>query len=227
MMGLVKNRDSWWRDPAFWRSTMWHNTHMFAFCHRSWESEKGLFFLARISVKLIPRLCEKFSTFLGMQVYLWTMHSRLAPFWSVVAWINLISRWKWQSVTSMSVLCERKSGGGWDCQFVLVFFPSLGLNWCVVFPCKLSETLQVQTPAVPPGPCQPPRLVGKPKAREVQLRWGESFLSNSDLCGMYSSFCWCNYLSSEVPQSIELLYSAVCTLILCIYCIIFSLEKHF
>lgn len=36
----------------------------------------------------------------------------------------------------------------------------------------LSETLQVQTPAVPPGQCQPPRLVGKPKAREVQLRWG-------------------------------------------------------
>uniref|UniRef100_A0A665UIW8 Fibronectin type-III domain-containing protein n=1 Tax=Echeneis naucrates TaxID=173247 RepID=A0A665UIW8_ECHNA len=35
----------------------------------------------------------------------------------------------------------------------------------------LSETLQVQTPAVPPGPCQPPRLVGKPKARELQLRW--------------------------------------------------------
>ncbi|XP_061683033.1 fibronectin type-III domain-containing protein 3A isoform X2 [Syngnathoides biaculeatus] len=35
----------------------------------------------------------------------------------------------------------------------------------------LSETLQVQTPAVPPGPCQSPRLVGKPKAREVQLRW--------------------------------------------------------
>lgn len=37
----------------------------------------------------------------------------------------------------------------------------------------VSETLQVQTPAVPPGPCQPPRLVGKPRARELQLRWGQ------------------------------------------------------
>ncbi|XP_067896397.1 fibronectin type-III domain-containing protein 3A isoform X3 [Heterodontus francisci] len=36
----------------------------------------------------------------------------------------------------------------------------------------VSETLLVWTPAVPPGPCQPPRLVGKPRAREIQLRWG-------------------------------------------------------
>lgn len=68
----------------------------------------------------------------------------------------------------------RKIGGG---ETVNLLF-SLGLNWCVVFTLKLSETLQVQTPAVPPGPCHPPRLVGKPKAREVQLRWGESFRSN-------------------------------------------------
>ncbi|XP_038658557.1 fibronectin type-III domain-containing protein 3A isoform X6 [Scyliorhinus canicula] len=36
----------------------------------------------------------------------------------------------------------------------------------------VSETLLVQTPAVPPGLCQTPRLVGKARAREIQLRWG-------------------------------------------------------
>ncbi|XP_053312265.1 fibronectin type-III domain-containing protein 3A [Spea bombifrons] len=35
----------------------------------------------------------------------------------------------------------------------------------------VSDTLVVQTPAVFPGPCQPPRVQGKPKARDVQLRW--------------------------------------------------------
>ncbi|XP_059823849.1 fibronectin type-III domain-containing protein 3A isoform X2 [Hypanus sabinus] len=37
----------------------------------------------------------------------------------------------------------------------------------------VSETLQVQTAAVPPGPCHPPRLTGKPRARELQLHWGQ------------------------------------------------------
>ncbi|XP_035756215.1 fibronectin type-III domain-containing protein 3A isoform X3 [Egretta garzetta] len=35
-----------------------------------------------------------------------------------------------------------------------------------------SDSLLVQTPAVVPGPCQPPRLQGRPRAREIQLRWG-------------------------------------------------------
>lgn len=144
------------------------------------------------------------------------MHSYLCGFWSAVAGDGLISWVKRQSLSSAFVWCGKEREAG--CEVVNLIF-SLGLNWCVVFPCKLSETLQVQTPAVPPGPCQPPRLVGKPKAREVQLRWGESFLSNSDLCGKYSSFCWCIYLSNKVPQSYELwLCSLYCLYIyLCIY----------
>ncbi|XP_074843924.1 fibronectin type-III domain-containing protein 3A isoform X1 [Carettochelys insculpta] len=35
-----------------------------------------------------------------------------------------------------------------------------------------SDSLLVQTPAVLPGPSQPPRLQGRPKAKEIQLRWG-------------------------------------------------------
>uniref|UniRef100_A0A8C3G709 Fibronectin type-III domain-containing protein 3A n=1 Tax=Cyclopterus lumpus TaxID=8103 RepID=A0A8C3G709_CYCLU len=50
----------------------------------------------------------------------------------------------------------------------------------------LSETLQVQTPAVPPGTCQPPRLVGKPKAREVQLRWGPPHVDGGSPVSCYS-----------------------------------------
>uniref|UniRef100_V9K7K8 Fibronectin type-III domain-containing protein 3a n=2 Tax=Callorhinchus milii TaxID=7868 RepID=V9K7K8_CALMI len=36
---------------------------------------------------------------------------------------------------------------------------------------QVSEILSVQTAAVPPGPCQPPRLAGKARAREILIRW--------------------------------------------------------
>ncbi|XP_067419204.1 fibronectin type-III domain-containing protein 3A isoform X3 [Emydura macquarii macquarii] len=36
----------------------------------------------------------------------------------------------------------------------------------------VSDSLLVQTPAVLPGPAQPPRLQGRPRAKEIQLRWG-------------------------------------------------------
>lgn len=64
--------------------------------------------------------------------------------------------------------------------YVWVFFNHL----CV---CQFSETLQVQTPPVPPGPCQPPRVIGKPKAREVQLRWGKNaaFFISMVLCTVF------------------------------------------
>lgn len=75
------------------------------------------------------------------------------------------------------------------------------VNCFVVFSCKLSETLQVQTPAVPPGTCPAPRLVGKPKARELQLRWGESF-PKPHLCGMLWHF-WCNYSSWEHQPTLK------------------------
>lgn len=129
--------------------------------------------------------------------------------WSAGVWIGVISRRKWKLHSCVS--CKD------ECEIVgVVYFPCL--NWCVVFSSKLSETLQVQIPAVPPGPCQPPRLVGKPKAREVQLRWGESFFTNLALCGGWvSSSNWCIYLSKATSR----------TFYLCVLCTLFIVSNTF
>ncbi|XP_064157758.1 fibronectin type-III domain-containing protein 3A isoform X2 [Anguilla rostrata] len=50
----------------------------------------------------------------------------------------------------------------------------------------LSDTLQVHTPAVPPGPCLPPRVVGRPKARELQLRWGPPLVDGGCAVSCYT-----------------------------------------
>ncbi|KAM6178878.1 fibronectin type-III domain-containing protein 3A [Rhynchocyon petersi] len=50
----------------------------------------------------------------------------------------------------------------------------------------VSESLLVQTPAVPPGPCLPPRLQGRPKAKEIQLRWGPPQVDGGSPISCYS-----------------------------------------
>nr|XP_020759690.1 fibronectin type-III domain-containing protein 3A isoform X1 [Odocoileus virginianus texanus]XP_020759691.1 fibronectin type-III domain-containing protein 3A isoform X1 [Odocoileus virginianus texanus]XP_020759692.1 fibronectin type-III domain-containing protein 3A isoform X1 [Odocoileus virginianus texanus]XP_020759693.1 fibronectin type-III domain-containing protein 3A isoform X1 [Odocoileus virginianus texanus]XP_020759694.1 fibronectin type-III domain-containing protein 3A isoform X1 [Od len=49
----------------------------------------------------------------------------------------------------------------------------------------VSESLLVQTPAVPPGPCLPPRLQGRPKAKEIQLRWGPPLVNGGSPISCY------------------------------------------
>ncbi|XP_020920984.1 fibronectin type-III domain-containing protein 3A isoform X1 [Sus scrofa] len=49
----------------------------------------------------------------------------------------------------------------------------------------VSESLLVQTPAVPPGPCLPPRLQGRPKAKEIQLRWGPPLVDGGSPISCY------------------------------------------
>ncbi|XP_035390030.1 fibronectin type-III domain-containing protein 3A isoform X2 [Electrophorus electricus] len=69
-----------------------------------------------------------------------------------------------------------------------------------------SEILLVQIPAVPPGPCLPPRVVGKPKAREVQLHWAPPQVDGgSAVCG-YSVEVLCPHTedSRDVSQGCEL-----------------------
>uniref|UniRef100_A0A6I8P8E2 Fibronectin type-III domain-containing protein 3A n=1 Tax=Ornithorhynchus anatinus TaxID=9258 RepID=A0A6I8P8E2_ORNAN len=79
-----------------------------------------------------------------------------------VTWGN-----KWDVIYSGAArehLCDRLNPG---CSYRLrVYCISDGGQSAV------SESLLVQTPAVFPGVCLPPRLQGRPKPREIQLRWG-------------------------------------------------------
>uniref|UniRef100_W5NCU0 Fibronectin type-III domain-containing protein n=1 Tax=Lepisosteus oculatus TaxID=7918 RepID=W5NCU0_LEPOC len=61
-------------------------------------------------------------------------------------------------------VCDRLSPGSW--YRLRVYCLGAGGQ------SQASDVLTVQTAAVPPGPCQPLCLVGRPKPREIPLRWG-------------------------------------------------------
>nr|XP_033803703.1 fibronectin type-III domain-containing protein 3A isoform X1 [Geotrypetes seraphini]XP_033803704.1 fibronectin type-III domain-containing protein 3A isoform X1 [Geotrypetes seraphini]XP_033803705.1 fibronectin type-III domain-containing protein 3A isoform X1 [Geotrypetes seraphini] len=88
---------------------------------------------------------------------------------------------KWDMVYSGAArehLCDRLSPG---CSYRLrVYCISEGGKSAV------SEAIMVQTPAVVPGPCLPPRPQGKPKAKEMQLRWGPPQLDGGSPVTFYS-----------------------------------------
>ncbi|XP_027245964.1 fibronectin type-III domain-containing protein 3A isoform X1 [Cricetulus griseus] len=88
---------------------------------------------------------------------------------------------KWDMIYSGATrehLCDRLNPG---CYYRLrVYCISDGGQSAV------SESLLVQTPAVPPGPCLPPRLQGRPKAKEIQLRWGPPVVDGGSPISCYA-----------------------------------------
>uniref|UniRef100_A0A673K2I2 Fibronectin type III domain containing 3A n=1 Tax=Sinocyclocheilus rhinocerous TaxID=307959 RepID=A0A673K2I2_9TELE len=84
-----------------------------------------------------------------------------------------------------------KDNGGSDvAKYVMLNLISPGCSYQARVHCISaggeSQPLQVQTPPVPPGPCQPPRVVGKPKAREVRLRWAPPLVDGGSAVSSYS-----------------------------------------
>ncbi|XP_077340400.1 fibronectin type-III domain-containing protein 3A isoform X1 [Lithobates pipiens] len=115
---------------------------------------------------------------------------------------------KWDTVyngTAKEHLCDHLSPG---CLYRLhVFCISEGGQ------SQPSETLIVQTPAVFPGPCQAPRLQGRPRAREVQLRWVPPVVDGGSPVTCYSlEMCMCEGDQKEVYQGSELEHT-VCGLL--------------
>ncbi|KAG9491829.1 hypothetical protein GDO78_000368 [Eleutherodactylus coqui] len=75
-----------------------------------------------------------------------------------------------------------------------------------------SDILTVQTPAVIPGPCQPPRLQGRPRAREAQLRWAPPSVDGGSPVTCYSlEICSGEGEQREVYQGSDLEHT-VCSL---------------
>uniref|UniRef100_A0A2K6F8C2 Fibronectin type-III domain-containing protein 3A n=1 Tax=Propithecus coquereli TaxID=379532 RepID=A0A2K6F8C2_PROCO len=71
-----------------------------------------------------------------------------------------------------SLLCHflQGKGNGEFYHNLIIWFRGIFVLLLLLF-WQVSESLLVQTPAVPPGPCLPPRLQGRPRAKEIQLRW--------------------------------------------------------